>query len=958
VNWLTRRSIESEKNSIDIAEETTMVGEIERHLGRIAWLSLSAAAACLVSGTAIAACSPTLPITAGSVPCYIKVQPIDVGTIPSGSTNPVFAPFNTASQTGVPFNPDGTPSAGAPYQSLSIGGTSIMVPNNSMSSNPIGFVVDPASGQFPGDGVSSQWPRPNQHPVDVTRALLNNIGVELVWLPMRAYVTPGPNNNPSQNFTTLSVTVASTGTAVATSCTGYISGTTLTVSSSCGTGGLAVYDVLSCTTNCAGFTSGTFISALGTGSGGTGTYTVNSSQTVGSSKKPATFAATSGTLSSKDFLTLSDQPAISQGLSPSPVPPLNSDPTVINLFFVSKLNPPTSGGTLYGFSHICNNGVAIGGNTFFAPTPLQARPDTIAHELGHNLCLDHTSFAAGPWTAPNSGTSYTAPAGIVASQVLTLNPFIGECDPNYPACGANLMTAGNLRTEPTLQCVLAPLLSGELTPPAACLSTVNGQTVQSPGLYVGTADQVTTATTPDQTSTLPTSQQREVLNGGSGLTSLNSPQLMFSGLVDPIPYETTKAQLGAGGSSKDRAIFDLSGPVDGKPGETLAAWILTLPQGQTFAGQGGFHIISQSRSDLVEDVKYYPGGEDNPLLRKIGYPGADNNRDNPSHGAVRPSPCAVAPADCLIVKFQAPGLGADDSISFADSIVKSGAPATNDDLCKAKITYLFSDGFMTTSNFGRCPPASRALIASSWHPDPYVAPHVVRSNVLLAEGGGSLPCTPVQSGDSFVCPDPTQSPPVDADPTQEGGQLGQSCNNGGTIGSINVSGTIPGPNVTVNAGQTCNYTNCEFLGSLTIHGGNVFLGNCQVDGNLTMTSGTLNLAASTDVIGNVQIANGSAVSVLPNGFTIGPNAQIGGNLTIQNLPQNEGGYVCGTTVKGGVTVNNNQSSIEIGEPAGQQNCPRNQIAGTLSCKGNTGTLTGGQNIVNGGASGQCATFTQ
>src|SRR5205823_2149601 len=155
----------------------------------------------------------------------------------------------------------------------------------------------------------------------------------------------------------------------------------------------------------------------------------------------------------------------------------------------------------------------------------------------------------------------------------------------------------------------------------------------------------------------------------------------------------------------------------------------------------------------------------------------------------------------------------------------------------------------------------------------------------------------------------------------------------------------------------CNYTNCEFQGSLTINGGNVFLGNCRVDGNLTMTSGTLNLSTSTHVFGNVQIANGSDVSLLPNSFTIGPLDQIDGGLAIQNLHGNEPGLVCGTTVSGDVTVKNNQSSIQIGQGAGAGQCPGNRIAGGLSCKGNTpGLITGGGNAVSGGASGQCAGF--
>ena len=59
--------------------------------------------------------------------------------------------------------------------------------------------------------------------------------------------------------------------------TGSISGTTLTVSA-VSSGTLAVGDFI----NGAGVTGGTYITALGTGSGGVGTYTVNTSQTVSS----------------------------------------------------------------------------------------------------------------------------------------------------------------------------------------------------------------------------------------------------------------------------------------------------------------------------------------------------------------------------------------------------------------------------------------------------------------------------------------------------------------------------------------------------------------------------------------------------------------------------------------------------------------------------------------------------
>jgi len=119
-----------------------------------------------------------------------------------------------------------------------------------------------------------------------------------------------------------------------------------------------------------------------------------------------------------------------------------------------------------------------------------------------------------------------------------------------------------------------------------------------------------------------------------------------------------------------------------------------------------------------------------------------------------------------------------------------------------------------------------------------------------------------------------------------------------------------------------------------------------------MTSGTLNLSTSTRVIGTTQIANGDSGSILSNGFIIGPGAQVN-NLTIQNLPPNEGGSVCGSMISGGMTVKANQSAIDIGG-----NCGGNIITGGLSCKDNTGPLTGGGNTISGGggSAGQCSGF--
>ncbi len=624
------------------------MGETKRRPGRMVRSFLFSATACLASGGALAQCIPNPFPSPGEVPCYIVVQPIDV----CGTTGGSCAPFNTTSTNGV-----GNPStAGSPFNAAG-------EPVNETSLNPIGFTVDPATGASP---PSTGYTTPG---TDITRKLLNQLGVDLMWLKMATYNSP-INTSTNTTFQTLNVTQ---------------------------------------TTNSSGATI----------------------------------------YQSSDFLTLSYQNQIKQGmptfginsttnlpnLNPNyPFQPLGSPSNVINMFFVDTLNPPPqqAGGTLFGFSWIGNNGVAIAQNVFGYPrsrTSPPPRPSTLAHELGHDLGLDHTTFAAGPFTPP----PYSAPLGVVPP--IPTNPLVGECDPSYPACSTNLMTTGSLRTESTVGCLLAP----QGTTLSTCFTTVSGVKVPLPTLSNGMADQVNTPSSGTSTL-LPLSQQAEVLTGGSGLLS---PFLIQSGLLNPIPHETTKAQLETGGSSTD-AIFDLSGPAGGRPGETLVAWVVTLPPGQTFARHNPFHIVSQSRKDLVQNVTYYPDADNNPIVKDIAYhPGADDNSANPSIGMAADNPCASATAECLMIKFQPPGLGAHDSISFSNGILKSilfskgivsggGAPISNDDLCKAKITYLFSDGYATTSKLGRCPALSLPLISSSWRPDPTVSPRKVKENVLLA----------------------------------------------------------------------------------------------------------------------------------------------------------------------------------------------------------------------------------
>ena len=131
--------------------------------------------------------------------------------------------------------------------------------------------------------------------------------------------------------------------------------------------------------------------------------------------------AGSNPLTSTQFQTLSDQSGISQGLPPTPSPPLSQNPSTINMFFVNKL-VPTTPGTLYGFSWVNNNGVAIASNSLLGAG---ARPDTVAHELGHNLGLNHTTFGAG--SPSNLMTAGDARALSTVSNVLSnLNSGVAD----------------------------------------------------------------------------------------------------------------------------------------------------------------------------------------------------------------------------------------------------------------------------------------------------------------------------------------------------------------------------------------------------------------------------------------------------------------------------------------------------------------------------------------------------
>ncbi len=435
---------------------------------------------------------------------------------------------------------------------------------------------------------------------------------------------------------------------------------------------------------------------------------------------------------SPDFLTLSQQNAISQtGKVPSPTTPagvpVSLAPSVINMFFVNKLNPPVSqsGGQLYDFSWVNNNGTAIGGNTFFPPFPLTPRTTLLAHAILHNLGLDHTTFGAGPYDPYNPVTN---PDGGVLPPI-PANPVLGECDAGYPACMANLMTTGSLRTEPTVACVLA-------TPPlpAACSG--------KPTLANGMAGQLATQT--QQGSLLPVSQQGAVVDP--------------SGFLQPIANSTTALSVAPTGKSMTVTVTGASG---GRPNATLLAWVLVLPTGLQFNNQ--FKVTSQSRPNLLQDADW-------PFADSDNTPGSVYDLGNLY------SQCSARSAQCLIVEFNLPGAGVKnaktDKITFSKGFATT---VNNSQLCGADIALIFNDGYMTTGALGPCSDgeAPSTLTASSQVPDLMapVPPQIVNQAAFMAAAANNLPCTGGNPTTGQCPSDPAQTGIEDANPSAEGGQI-------------------------------------------------------------------------------------------------------------------------------------------------------------------------------------------
>ena len=255
------------------------------------------------------------------------------------------------------------------------------------------------------------------------------------------------------------------GTGGPSSFTGYISGTTLTVTAvSSGT------ILIGSTITGSGVTAGTTISAVGSGSGGTGTYTVSISQTAGSSGSPITITATGTGDAGKTLLINSNTITITGVTSAAMV--TNLATSINALTSTQGLSAAVVNGNLYiyytghgnadgqladavvlanGSSSWAKAGIAAG--TYYAPALVQSPHYNIPPFHSTDTAPRPTGSVWIKTTEPNGGTRFRMEqwsAAALTWSPVTAGVYANTAAANYAldATGGGLnIKTGNLFTQ-------------------------------------------------------------------------------------------------------------------------------------------------------------------------------------------------------------------------------------------------------------------------------------------------------------------------------------------------------------------------------------------------------------------------------------------------------------------------------------------------------------------------------
>ncbi len=361
-----------------------------------------------------------------------------------------------------------------------------------------------------------------------------------------------------------------------------------------------------------------------------------------------------GTLTSTHFQALSKGTAgQTSGCTSDCGVPLGSvtfpGSNAINMFFVNSLLPgPGVAGTLSGFAWFNGNGIAVAMNTFFGGLGATPRFDTLAHEIGHNLNLDHTTNGAG-----------------------------GVCSGTPSPHGCNVMDAGSIRDLPA---------STGCTPASTISASPTGGALYD--LDTGLCNAVVMP---------PPNPIADQLILGNSPTSTQQGQALLSGFMNPIPNVAATA---GGGDVSFTVTYPKIQRAGGRVGEFIFALVLALPEGFKF-GNNPFTYISGVRPSGFEVLNGNNGNGNTNCLKPIsGAPSIECLEiDFPVVNPNGPLP--------YIGTFTA-----NTSISFTSDIIdkSTGLPATLAQLgCTNSapvqcldLTFVFSD-LLATTTFFRAP---------------------------------------------------------------------------------------------------------------------------------------------------------------------------------------------------------------------------------------------------------------
>jgi hypothetical protein len=225
----------------------------------------------------------------------------------------------------------------------------------------------------------------------------------------------------------------------------------------------------------------------------------------------------------------------------------------------------------------------------------------------------------------------------------------------------------------------------------------------------------------------------------------------------------TLATPSIAGSTSSSIKFTLSAPQS-----PLNVVVVMLPSGLKFDSRNQFKIISQSRESLIQDVDYYPD--------------SDNSQSNPNAkyplGPATYAACTATGAQCLIVEFNAPGFGPNDSLTFSQGVLKGSVPATVQQLGGAPVTFALNlpstTGSTTTGQYIATSElefnsATGQDTASTQTTSTTIPPTVTNSGSVAPSG--SPGCTPfINNFGVLVCTSPVDSGIEDGIACEEGGQ--------------------------------------------------------------------------------------------------------------------------------------------------------------------------------------------